>query len=555
MPEALPEDGPQMNFASAAAAVQGVTAGRPPPHINGTPEVTPPPTPNTTPKFPGSMHGQAMQEAVLQQMGQMGHITPGMLAQAQAMLAMQQMWQQVQASQALLMQGTSPEGMQDSLPGGMPGNSAPGALFGGLQAFQPPPAAGVAQSGPFPGDAYAPDSSDVGIGASGNTGHLNSLAQEHKAAAVSQHASSDTKLDLDAPEFTPVVQSVHEPALIAPSSLRSIKSSSSICSLGGQLDTVAEDETHDQMLGSSWDGYPSYTNGLIVKNTFLQEAVEQSPSGMRLIASAAGRLDCLAGEGTPTPTAAGETFVRSRDNTPRANEETPSPDSTGRGQSGAFSRSNLHASGVQVTVKNTFLDFDSAQKQRSGLQPSSSWGGRLDVLAEECSKGEDVGLYRVPEGNHLFARQVSPNSGMPASALARPASPGDALRSPEKRLQDTPFAAEPGSRLRSVGSGAGSLSALAEEKEELHDADVSVMQCSEDYLRDEAPLQSSGFGAGASNALNDPRLQASAMPGNVPLADMQWKVKNTFLDFEPSEPKGLGLRAVHTAAGRLDLMG
>lgn len=526
MPDAGLEGGAQADFALTAGPAQGATAGRLPSHFNGTPEVTPPPTPNTAAKFPGSMHNQAMQEALLQQMGNMGHIAPGMMAQAQAMIAMQQMWQQVQASQALLMQGTSPEGMQDALPGGVSAN------FGGLLGFQPQSATSAAQSGSFHGDNYRElPRNNVGVGAPPNTGHLNSLAQEHKAAAgapASNHTSSESRLDLDAPEFTPVVQSVHEPALIAPSSLRSIKSNSSICSLGGQLDTVAEDEMHDQVLGSSWDTYQSYTNGLIVKNTFLQEAVEQSPSGMRLIASAAGRLDCLAGEATPTPTAGGENFVRSRDNTPRTYEESSSP----------LSRSNLHASGLQA--------------QRSGMQPSRSWGARLDALAEEDSKVEDLGLYRVLENDRMFARQVSPNSGLPASALG---SQGDALRSPEKRLQDTPFAADPGVRLRSVNSGAGSLSALAEEREELHDADIAVMQSSLDYLQDEAPLQSTAFGAGASDASNVSRLQASAMPGNVPLADMQWKVKNTFLDFEPSEPKGLGLRAVHTAAGRLDLMG
>lgn len=561
-----PGESKQPDFATAAAAVQSVPAGKGPPRSfaamdfnQGTPEVTPPPTPHTAAKFapvaPASMQGQVMSEQLRQQMG---HNAPGIVAQAQAQLAMLQMWQAAQASQAqsvqlqaLLMQGTAPGSMQAALPGGVQGNLPPAALFGGLAGFpnmsmvptgQAQAAGGLTQPGLMPdcsefsGLSLDGAPTSAAAAASVNAGHLNTLAQEHKAvaaAAASLHASGSPSLDLDAPEFTPVIQAAHEPAHIAPSSLRSIKSSGSICSLGGALDTVAEDDTSPQALASSWlsGQIPDYTgeHNLIVKNTFLEQTVDQSPSCLRLIHSAAGRLDAL-GEATPTPTASGDGLARPRPGTPDPTDHSSSPGSGGRSQAATASR----------VVQNPFLDFESAQKWHSGLHSSRSWGscGQLDVLAEESGR-EDLGFYRAPEnGQHLFARQVSPGSGMPAGALA---SPGDALRPPEKRLQDTPFAGP----LRSVGSGAGSLSALAEEKEE---ADVSVFQPSD---------ESTGLAAVAPDSSSLPRFQA-AIPGSVPLADMLGSgitVKNTFLDFEPCEPRGLGLRPVHTAGGRLDLMG
>jgi hypothetical protein len=177
---------------------------------------------------------------------------------------------------------------------------------------------------------------------------------------------------------------------------------------------------------------------------------------------------------------------------------------------------------VVVIQKNTFIDLQPEQSPAGGLHRSSgSCGARLHTLAEECGASE----------------QACESFG-------------------EKRLQDTPLAsAEPAhippTSLRSVGSGAA-LSAMAAE-----DLYVTQQSLDAEYSPPVAQGMSEFHFSGLSQVS---QTAAGGEPrGQMYLPDMLGgggiKVKNTFLDFEPSQKHGLGLRSVHTYAGSLADLG
>lgn len=109
-------------------------------------------------------------------------------------------------------------------------------------------------------------------------------------------------------------------------------------------------------------------------------------------------------------------------------------------------------------------------------------------------------------------------------------------------------------RLRPVFSAAGRLDALAEDDDKghgnEHDASIAQQVSSSSGAR--------SVGRFPSGAPTDAHSEAAANLVGFGLGDMlgaNIKVKNTFLDFATEDPPVSRLRAVHTAAGRLDLLG
>eukprot|EP00401_Gymnodinium_catenatum_P064704 CAMPEP_0117470658 /NCGR_PEP_ID=MMETSP0784-20121206/7328_1 /TAXON_ID=39447 /ORGANISM="" /LENGTH=652 /DNA_ID=CAMNT_0005264751 /DNA_START=81 /DNA_END=2039 /DNA_ORIENTATION=+ len=173
---------------------------------------------------------------------------------------------------------------------------------------------------------------------------------------------------------------------------------------------------------------------------------------------------------------------------------------------------------LNLRVKNTFLDFESPYTP-AGLRPISSASGRLDALMVDSGRSSPAlaassgmapsygGMERVPEDKGMFRRQETCESR--ASDLET-----------EKRLQDTPFLADQ------------------------HDVDGRELLAEGDGHSSDALAGASGDAK--SRLLRDRHL----------LPEMSGlHVKNTFLDFSVEEQPKATLRAVHTAAGRLDMMG
>jgi len=175
---------------------------------------------------------------------------------------------------------------------------------------------------PGPGAAGAKDdaapASTGGAGAGPGRGRRGSKNRGAAASTASSEAPDDPRrastgaatnellFNSSTPPISPNLQ--YEPAHIAPGSLRSIKSSGSICSMAGGLESLPE------LAGSPSDtprGLPSRSSeqsatlsGLptssdqnrLTINAFLEDSGQPTQSCMRKIHSAAGRLDQLAEE-------------------------------------------------------------------------------------------------------------------------------------------------------------------------------------------------------------------------------------------------------------------
>lgn len=185
--------------------------------------------------------------------------------------------------------------------------------------------------------------------------------------------------------------------------------------------------------------------------------------------------------------------------------------------------------GGGLVVKNTFLSFESGDCT-SPLRPVKTASARLNSLVPEDDMSFMATAPGAP-GQLLFADDsAAPPAKNTVTTLRKN------LHEPVQINPDT---------LRSMSSN--SLSALdpcAEEVEERPGRSSMVPQ--------------HGFAAPAEAVAGPPRAARAGLPGGYDrllFSDTasQFQVKNTFLEFGSSETRK-PLRAVHTAAGRLDLM-
>jgi len=180
-------------------------------------------------------------------------------------------------------------------------------------------------------------------------------------------------------------------------------------------------------------------------------------------------------------------------------------------------------------VKNTFLDFETGHAPIAGkLRTVCSAAGRLDALGEEPA----------PSAAALAAAAAVVTTGAAAPGGSKtPSPPASPWAGPQQggrqgaALNHVPENTTKGfgsqeSTAKGFGSqestASGSMSALPQTEKRSQDTPLASK---------EALMSGQSFGAAG------------------------YTVKNTFVDFGPDEPKTTGLRVVHTAAGRLDLMG
>jgi len=323
-------------------------------------------------------------------------------------------------------------------------------------------------------------------------------------------------------------QAFDEPAQIHPASLRSIKSSGSICDMG------SHDGSHDG------DTVPKTT--MVTKNTFLEEVSEPAASSMRYVHSADGRLDMLA-SGMSTPSAGSPQY---------------------RPQEIHFDEPNAQFA-FQMEVAETPV-----RRIASGTRLST---------VQEMPQGAGSSVSRP-----LMPRPSSSGNMMNHWAQLPEDRPFDPQESPVRVDANAPSKISIGS-LRSAGSG-NNLAAMAPDNEDVHPALRSVgsglnLAAMGDGGSDPASPQLRHVGSGnalASMATQDVYISQLSADSEFEGGDQQdsefmlrgfgarerlslddalnesVRVKNTFLEFnDPRQNKGL--RQVHTAAGRLDVMG
>lgn len=319
--------------------------------------------------------------------------------------------------------------------------------------------------------------------------NFGALAQEHKAVAAAAAAALNggglaSMQALEPEDETPSAPpAVNEPAHIAPASLKSIKSSGSICSMGGLSNTGTADLDEDVAFGLRFDppdfpdraqtrtwpvasGSEVHNAGLMVKNTFLDDSSDvPPPSSLRLVHSC-GFLDTLVQQ-TPSPLAASEAassgagFFHGAGSVPATGPAGPAAKSYAEAEAGAGSQAALSSppGGVRRIASGTRLQTlaeEFAEGHASGTQASIG-GGLSPFLPRPASAGQlQSMLPQVPENNRL-RRQGSEGSQAASYQMSES----------EKRLQDTPLGPlhnepahiSPGS-LRSVGSNSA-LAAMA----------------------------------------------------------------------------------------------
>jgi len=212
------------------------------------------------------------------------------------------------------------------------------------------------------------------------------------------------------------------------------------------------------------------------------------------------------------------------------------------GQAGATASTNWNslpaAEGLSWKIKNTFLSFEAsdegpqASPMSGRLRTVCSAAGRLDSLAEglsnEVGPPEPVRASPSPAPLPPSTSQGGPSARM--GGQARGSAPSTALGfvpenetpPPEKRSQDDDCSG-------ASDSAAGAASQAAGSRVPVEDADGEAR---------------AGGGASAD--------AWSQLPSSLSATGVT--VKNTFLNFATEEPM-VGLRSVHTAGGRLDLMG
>lgn len=367
----------------------------------------PPPTADDNPKRVAMNRGPAIPPAA---------VNPGFLVPGYGMAQMFQMYQiahvQAQAAQLQALASQMQQQAQVNSLNGAPPPSATGGGHGLRIRSEDFPEPRVHRQQELRGGSYrqrgvgnqvatevisearaAPAAAGPPLGVGDQPGQSATATAPTPSAAVGGSVVADRAR----PDLT------REPAHIAPSSLRSIQSSSSICSAGGALDTVHEDGVPPEQWGHQYDldlgglqlPLPGDSSSLVVvKNTFLDEKWAPSPSCMRTIQSAAGRLDAL-GEATPS--------------------SMEGPDHT------------ILGSDVK-TVEDHWRS------------------GNLYALQQEGNNAATGAspLSRVPENKSLFGRQVSGVSELSEScADVLDHHPSHAVASPlqkagEKRLQENP---------------------------------------------------------------------------------------------------------------------
>mmetsp|Transcript_104439 Transcript_104439/g.184145 ORF Transcript_104439/g.184145 Transcript_104439/m.184145 type:complete len:400 (-) Transcript_104439:546-1745(-) len=185
-----------------------------------------------------------------------------------------------------------------------------------------------------------------------------------------------------------------------------------------------------------------------------------------------------------------------------------------------------HGDTSNLVVKNTFYDVPQSPITPA-IHHSSTWAGSLNAIASQeklPTEWEDAGLY---EGSQDYQRQASDASTASSIGNLPPAC--------EKRMQDTPIFA----------AGMGTPHPSEQELDTVYEGDLTPTG---------GDLADNGNDLDEHPAQRQMPRQFSDMPRQFSEGLDGVTVKNTFLEFAPEQPF-VGMRAVRTAAGRLDSWG
>jgi len=281
-----------------------------------------------------------------------------------------------------------------------------------------------------------------------------------------------------------------------------------------------------------FDGAGVHT-GVAVKNTFVTvDDDANSPNGnLRPVKTCGGRLDSLVAamaddvdaDDTEAPVRGLYKFnmndpmqinpgsLKSLSSNSLTAMDQPTPEREDDNTADGFHTEGRSGdAGVSYKVKNTFIDVGSPYGTPMGMRSIHSAAGRLDALGDP-----GYTLDTLPEDRGMFLRQETTESQINGE-------PTDTVVS--HRSQDAALAAD-------------DTCAFPTSNIDVSDTQPQIVEA--------RPTDAYSRKVGRDRLFSDtPGLRVQGL-----------HVKNTFLDIESEEKAAPKLRAVHTAGGRLDLMG